>query len=350
MIIKTVIFLLLLTEGFSQTWSWTGRTHGELDWSTIETEHYRVHYHQGIENIAKEGASIAEQVRPILLKQMDLEDIPTIDIIFTTEDEIMNGFAQWTYNTFIWVDQNDAAIWLEDEKWLYQVLAHELQHIVFFHRVKTWLPEPWSFFLSQIPGWVVEGLAEYETEHWRPYRADISHKFHVLKNKMDEMDPHHDGYSKLLYWSVRFGDSTIVNTLSERNEMGLFMFDGAFKKHTGITVEQFNEDWRRHMNTYYYGYRAQKEAIEEIGKVVTLPIKKLLGFTFYSDSSQIAITGRDDDRQGDLSLYVFQRDTTKEQKQREKRKKAKEKEEKKLEEETKEKVEKRTEFFCKAVR
>ena len=329
MIIKTVIFLLLLTEGFSQTWSWTGRTHGELDWSTIETEHYRVHYHQGIENIAKEGASIAEQVRPILLKQMDLEDIPTIDIIFTTEDEIMNGFAQWTYNTFIWVDQNDAAIWLEDEKWLYQVLAHELQHIVFFHRVKTWLPEPWSFFLSQIPGWVVEGLAEYETEHWRPYRADISHKFHVLKNKMDEMDPHHDGYSKLLYWSVRFGDSTIVNTLSERNEMGLFMFDGAFKKHTGITVEQFNEDWRRHMNTYYYGYRAQKEAIEEIGKVVTLPIKKLLGFTFYSDSSQIAITGRDDDRQGDLSLYVFQRDTTKEQKQREKRKKAKEKEEKK---------------------
>ncbi|HIB74116.1 MAG TPA: hypothetical protein EYO50_09385, partial [Candidatus Marinimicrobia bacterium] len=114
MIIKTVIFLLLLTEGFSQTWYWTGRTHGELDWSTIETEHYRVHYHQGIEKIAKEGASIAEQVRPILLKQMDLEDIPTIDIIFTTEDEIMNGFAQWTYNTFIWVDQNDAAIWLED--------------------------------------------------------------------------------------------------------------------------------------------------------------------------------------------------------------------------------------------
>ena len=116
-------------------------------------------------------------------------------------------------------------------------------------------------------------------------------------------------------------------------------------------MEQFNEDWRRHMNTYYYGYRAQKEAIEEIGKVVTLPIEKLLGFTFYRDSSQIAITGLDDDRQGDLSLYVFQRDTTKEQKQREKRKKAKEKEEKKLAEKAKEKVEKkRTKFFCKAVR
>ena len=234
--VKKIILVSFISIGWAQTWQWTGRTHGELEWTTIETEHFRIHHHQGIEDIAKEGASMAEQVRPILLEQMNLEDIPTIDIIFTTEDEIMNGFALWTYTTFIWVDQNDAAIWLEDEKWLYQVLSHELQHIVFFHRVKTWFPQPWSFLISQTPGWVVEGLAEYETERWRPFRADISHKFHVLKNKMDEMDPHHDGFSKLLYWSDRFGDSTIVNTLSERNRMGLFMFDDAFKKHTGFTV------------------------------------------------------------------------------------------------------------------
>ena len=50
--------------------------------------------------------------------------------------------------------------------------------------------------LSGIPGWVVEGTAEYETESWRPHRADLSHKTHVLKNKMNEMDPHHDGFQK----------------------------------------------------------------------------------------------------------------------------------------------------------
>ena len=324
--IATVLLGLVVTVCAQAplTWQWTGRTHGELDWTTIETEHYRIHHHQGIEEIAREGASIAEQVRPVLLQQMNLEDIPVIDIIFTTEDEIMNGFALWTNTTFIWVDQNDAAIWLEDEKWLYQVLSHELQHIVFFNRVKTWLPEPWSYLLSKVPGWVVEGLAEYETERWRPYRADISHKYHVLKNKMDKMDPHHDGYSKLLYWSERFGDSTIVKTLSDRNNFGLFNFEEAFKKNTGITVGQFNEDWRRHMNTYYYGYRSQKEAIEEIGKVVTLPIEKLSGFSFYTDSTQIAITGLGDKGQGDMSLYILERDTTKEREAREERKKAKE--------------------------
>lgn len=324
--------LLLISVSWAQTWQWTGRTHGELHWSTIETEHFRIHHHQGIENIAKEGASLAEQVRPFLLKQMNLQHIPTIDIIFTAEDEIMNGFALWTYTTFIWVDQNDAAIWLEDEKWLYQVLAHELQHIVFFHRIKTWFPEPWGYLLSKTPGWVVEGLAEYETERWRPYRADISHKFHVLKNQLDKMDPHHDGYSKMLYWSDRFGDSTIVQTLSHRDNLGLYNFEKAFKKHTGITVEQFNEDWRRHMNTYYYGYRAQKEAIEEIGKVVTLPIKKVSGFSFYSDSSKIAISGTDDEGQYDMSLFVVQRDSSKENKAREQRLKAEKKAEKKVDE------------------
>ena len=290
---KLILFFFITSIGDSQTWAWTNRTHGELVWNTITTKNFRIHYHNGIEQIAKEGASISEQALPILLEQMDLKDIPIIDIIFTTEDEIMNGFAGPTYQTFIWVDQNDAAIWLEDEKWLFQVVSHELQHIVFFHRVKTWLPEPWSYLLSKTPGWVVEGLAEYETEKWRPYRAEISHKYHVLKNNMDSMDPHHDGFSKLLYWSNRFGDSTIVQTLSDRNNFGLFDFKSSFKKNVGIDVDQFNEDWRRHMNTYYYGYRSQKESIEEVGQVFTLPIDKLVGFNFSSDSSKMAIIGMD---------------------------------------------------------
>ena len=323
---KTIYTIIIyLSFGWGFTWQFSGRTHPELNWTTMETEHFRVHFHQGIEDIAKEGASISEQVRPTLLQQMGLDDIPVIDIIFTTEDEIMNGFATHTYTTFIWVDQNEAAVWLEDEKWLYQVVAHELQHIVFSHKINTWLPEPWESLYSDTPGWVWEGLAEYETERWRPHRADISHKYHVLKNNMDKMDAHHDGYSKLLYWSDRFGDSTIVSTFSERDKLGLFKFEKAFKKHTGVEVKQFNEDWRRHMNTYYYGYRSQKEPLDEIGEVVSLPIKKLDSFAFSSDSSKIALLGKDDKNQWDRSLIIAVRDTAKERERLEKQLKEDEK-------------------------
>ena len=310
-----LLFLSLFTIIHAQgTWLMSGRVHPELKWQTISTKHFNIHYHQGIESIGKEGAVIAEHVRPILLEQMDVDTIPKIDIIFTTEDEIMNGYAMYTYQTFIWVDQNDAAIWLEKGKWLEQVLSHELQHIILLHKTKTWLPQPMSQLLSGMPGWVVEGTAEYETEEWRPYRADLSHKAHVLLNKMGSMDPHHDGFSKMLYWADRFGDSTITATLAYRNSFKLFRFGSGFKKATGVTVSQFNEDWRRHMNTYYYGYRAQKETYKEMGEVVSLPIKKMQSFSFYEDSTKLAILGLLDKDQQDVSLIITRRDTSAERK------------------------------------
>ncbi|MBC8312373.1 MAG: PD40 domain-containing protein [Candidatus Marinimicrobia bacterium] len=311
---KSLLIFILFTFSFALgPWQMTGQVHSELNWKTIQTEHYRVHYHDGIEAIAQQGASIAEQVHPILIKQVGIETTPMIDIIFTTEDEIMNGYAMWTNQTFIWVDQNDAAIWLENGKWLYQVLSHELQHIMFFNAVKTWMPEPWAWMFSDTPGWFVEGLAEYFTEKWRPHRADISHKRHVLKNDMDEMDPHHDGYSKLLMMSEKWGDSTIVELLQWRNDFKLFNFEDAFDEVTGQSVHQFNEEWRRKMNTYYYGYRAQKESYNDVGDVASLPISKMSSFTFSSDSMRIAMVGKDDKNQFDRSLFIATQDTTTEQ-------------------------------------
>ena len=307
-----LILTLFTVLNAQSTSMYSGRVHPELKWQTITTKNFNIHYHQGIEDIAKEGALIAEHVRPTLLAQMDLDTIPRIDIIFTTEDEIMNGFATWMYNTFIWVDQNDAAIWLEKGKWLEQVLSHELQHIVLLHKTRSWFPDPLGRLISGLPSWVVEGTAEYETESWRPYRADLSHKSHVLQNKMGSMDPHHDGFSKMLYWADRFGDSTITKTLAYRNNFKTFSFKTGFKKATGITVGQFNEDWRRQMNTYYYGYRAQKESYKEIGEVFTLPIKKMQSFSFYEDSTKIALLGLLDKEQRDVSLIIAEQDTVKE--------------------------------------
>ncbi len=303
-----LLFNIVLSQG---TWQWSGRTHPELKWRTLKTEHFNIHYHEGIEEIAKQGASISEQVLPDLMKQMGVESMPTIDITYTSEDEIMNGYALFTNMVFIWVDQNDVAVWLEDEKWLYQVTAHELQHIVLMNAVKSWMPEPFGLLFSGIPSWFVEGAAEYYTERWRPHRSDLSHKWHVLKQKEDEMDPHHDGFSKLLYLAEQFGDSTFVNIVHYRNKLKIFDFGDGFKKATGLDVDQFNEDWRRHMNTYYYGYRSQKELIREVGETFTLPVKSMRGAALSQDSLKMAIIGREDENQKDRSLLIFTQDTSK---------------------------------------
>ena len=82
---KIHIFLISILAGatvFGQgPWIMTGRVHNELNWNTITTEHYRVHYHHGIEEFAKQGASMAEQMHATLLKQVGLEAAPVIDML-----------------------------------------------------------------------------------------------------------------------------------------------------------------------------------------------------------------------------------------------------------------------------
>lgn len=120
----TVLIVVTSLLHGTGAWMMSGRTHPELKWHTIETDHFDVHYHEGIRDIAVQGASIAEQVRPILMEQMGLDTLRRLDIVFTTEDEVLNGFAMPSNHTVIWVDQNDAALWSGDEKWMRTVLAN----------------------------------------------------------------------------------------------------------------------------------------------------------------------------------------------------------------------------------
>ena len=68
----SIIFLLSFLSAQS-TWSMTGRVHPELKWETISTDHFNIHFHQGIEDIAKNGAVLAEHYRPTLLQQVGLD-------------------------------------------------------------------------------------------------------------------------------------------------------------------------------------------------------------------------------------------------------------------------------------
>ena len=329
---KKVLFIYLIISSLlsaTGAWMWNNRTHGELNWTTIETENFNVHYHQGLREIAVRGASIAEQIRPTLMRQVGLGAMSKLDIIFTSEDEIRNGFALGpTRHTVIWADQNDAVLWTGDDKWLRMVLAHELQHLVFFQVTKGpwWLVEPFNMGLQGAPGWIVEGLAEYYTETWSPFRYDIAHKVPIMRGTVHKIqDPHNDGFSKSLYLADRFGDSTITKVLNHRNKFKFLDFKESFKKHTGISIKQFNEDWRRQMNTFYFSQRSQKERLEDVGRVHKLPMKRVQAFDYFSDTTRIAMIGRMSKGQYDQSLVIATRDTTKERKIRKKRLKKSEK-------------------------
>ena len=56
MINRNIIFILFLTSLYAQL-QWYN--HSELVWKTIETDHFKIHYHQGTERSAREAAEVA---------------------------------------------------------------------------------------------------------------------------------------------------------------------------------------------------------------------------------------------------------------------------------------------------
>lgn len=155
----TILIIFLYTQSVSaqNMWMWNQRTHPELKWQTLETEHFNIHFHQGIETIARKGAAVAEQAYEPIMSQLGLRDFGKTDIVFSAEDEIMNGFAMPSDQIFIWVSQNDVAGHFSgSDKWLEMVVTHEFQHVAQFQAHRTW-----AGILGgvSIPLWWYEGLS-----------------------------------------------------------------------------------------------------------------------------------------------------------------------------------------------
>ncbi|MBT3630962.1 MAG: hypothetical protein HOG76_10880 [Candidatus Marinimicrobia bacterium] len=298
-------------------WIWNQRTHPELKWQTLETEHFNIHFHQGIEAIAQRGAQIAEQTYQPIMDQLQVKDFGKTDIVLSAEDEIMNGFAMPSNQIFIWVSQNDVAGHFGgSDKWLKMVITHEFQHVVQLQAHRTWAGIMGGM---SIPPWWIEGMAEYMTEIWRVGRSDSRMKIHTYRNTMDQLDAHDDGYAKVLYLAWKYGDSTLVKISNHRLYLQKdklkypywYDFRTAFKEVTGQSLDDFDEEWRRAMNTYYYGYKAQKESIEEVGEPLLLKgFSRVRSASISPDSLAIAVVGRRHSKMRDYSLYLQSTDST----------------------------------------
>ena len=57
-------------------WVMSNRTHPELKWKTFQTTNFNIHYHEEIQEIAIQGANMAEQMRSTLIQQVGLDTLP----------------------------------------------------------------------------------------------------------------------------------------------------------------------------------------------------------------------------------------------------------------------------------
>lgn len=178
------------------------------DWLTLETEHLRVTYPRGAEDLARRAAARGEAAW-VRLEALLLEapDAP-VDLLLTDHTDISNGFAQVTpgprITVFLPPPVDDPGLGYFDE-WLELVVTHEVVHV--FHldhagplghlgrAVFGRVPGRWPLFPGfDLPRWAIEGMATwYEsrlTESGRVRAAfhDAILRTALLEGRFEDLD------------------------------------------------------------------------------------------------------------------------------------------------------------------
>lgn len=145
------------------------------EWLTFSTEHFRVTYQAGLEELARHSAAVAERTHAALREELVRAPRGPIDMVVTDHVDFSNGFATPFTSNRVVVFARPAVVMPSlafTRDWLELVVAHEVVHI--FHldhagpvgrgvrAVFGRMPFLWPVFpVLGTPVWNLEGLATY---------------------------------------------------------------------------------------------------------------------------------------------------------------------------------------------
>ena len=193
---KKLISLISLLFLLQVLFSHAANIDTSFEFSTIETEHFAIHFHQGLEDAAQKAASIAEDMHESLVKEFKWSPREKTQMVLIDDSDFTNGFASvLPYNT-IYIQLVPPAIDMtigEYEDWLKILIIHEYSHILTIDPARGYskimrsifgkpIPsgDPLSLLLFIVAGppniflplWWHEGIATWsETEYTRTGRG-----------------------------------------------------------------------------------------------------------------------------------------------------------------------------------
>jgi len=327
--------LVLLSLPSAQAALPDGFNHSEYRWKVLETAHFRVIYHQGMESTAEVTAREAEWIYPRVTAIMKVEPGDKTDIIVSdyTSVGIFAGSSYplshriWLYGLTIYGARGDR------DDVLRSVLYHEFVHICTYWAVRRGtFSTLWEGLNSgTLPGWLLEGLAEYVSEKAASpepeaydYKGDALVRAAVLEDDLtklpglavEDWDDIYDisltyrvGQSLVAYIAREFGgDGTLVRLLHEHSKFPLF--DSACNEVLGIHEEELFSRWRDYTRQYYDELVAGRTDTAEFASRVAVPIQDVFGARWAPHGRTLAVLGYLDGEEYDLQLFTVRADGT----------------------------------------
>ena len=150
-----------------------------LGWYSIHSPHFHLHYHDGLEEMARETLSLAERIHAGLSEQLNWTPEEPVNLVLTDEYDSSNGMAS-TYPSnwiMLFASAPDDLTGLEDHAgWMELLFTHEYTHILHLDKARKGPKFLRSIFGRNFllfpnmfqPRWMTEGYATYiETDEDR---------------------------------------------------------------------------------------------------------------------------------------------------------------------------------------
>ena len=280
-----------------------GQNHPELEWREFETEHFRILYHQGLEDTGRRAAVIAEEAYGPVTELYGYEPEDRVRIVLKGYDDYANGAAFFYHDTIeIWTTALEHDFDLRGSTdWLRNVITHEFVHIISLGVARK-VPQRYPALYLQyfgyqreenrpdvlvgypdvlasypitatvIPMWFAEGVAQYQVAGARHDRWD-SHRDMVLRTAVlndalldfDEMGVfakrgfgnefvYDHGYGLVRYIAGTYGAGTLAELCRALAAWPTLDMDGAIERVLGVPAAELHESWRQAMLD---GYQTQ---------------------------------------------------------------------------------------------
>jgi hypothetical protein len=283
------------------------QNHPDLDWYSIETEHFVVHYPQSRKQednehyltakwTAQRSAKIAEEMYPRMCAEFNYYLKERVHIVILNQGDDLEGF---TVPSFDWIEISanpgaDFYRWRSRMDWLPDVLVHEYAHVVSLKANSPFAEGAFGLMAGGLynegvgnsmtgaevmignnePWYWTEGGAEYWSDEsgynwWTPAR-DRTIRMSVLEERLLSWDEwktvqqqhgwwdgergYQQGYSFGLYLRERFGNDTYEKFALENQKGFTFDWNEHLETVTGVPGEQLYADWKAFV-TEKYGSR-----------------------------------------------------------------------------------------------
>ncbi|RMG69075.1 MAG: hypothetical protein D6715_00660 [Calditrichaeota bacterium] len=288
--------------------------HPELHWQTLETTHFRIHYHQGTRGTAERVAVIAEDVYPAITGLYDYRPAGKVDFVIRDTDDYANGAAYFFDNKVeIWAENLDYIL-RGTHHWLRDVVTHEFTHIISLQRALKFgrhIPAGYfqlfgyeserrpdvvrgfpnvliSYPISGIvvPVWFAEGVAQFQSAakrfDYRDSHREMILRDRVLHNRLltlDEMgtfgknsigneSAYNQGFAFVRYLAGRFGEQVVRDIVRAASRPTTLSFASALKAATGVPAGRLYADWKTFLEQTYNQRLQQVKAYLKTGEPV----------------------------------------------------------------------------------